>query len=118
AHRKFIDSSTGTEFNGSLLFAARLLADNSVRVQMEKPTNYGNVGHFKKDYLPDDDEYLFVPEVTRTLYDRARELVDHYGYDFYTHPNGQLVLTGRNNPTRFEFFTNIGDPDEKVAASA
>ena len=85
------------------LFAARHLGDNDVLIRLEKNSAYGNVGIFKKDWLPDDAEYLYKPEITRRCYDQAVGLAEHYGYNLVFDPLGRLYLRAGNNPD--EFFT-------------
>lgn len=123
--RRFVTATTGETYYGKPLFTARALADTSQMVRLERNTNYGNVPPLKNPHMPDDDEYLFRSEVTRRLYDRILELVDHYGYDFHFAEDGFAVLGGRNNPTAFQYMTKDGeyaqglsDNKQKVAASA
>ena len=91
------------------LFAARYLGDSTKQIKLERNANYGNVGPLKKDWLPDDSEYLYVPEITRRCYDQATELAEHYGYNFIFDPLGRAYLRAGNNPD--EFFT-VEDADD------
>lgn len=87
------------------LFTARYLGDNTKQIKLERNANYGNVGPLSKDYLPDDEEYLYPPELTRRNYDQATEKAEHYGYNFLFDPLGRAYLRPGNNPD--EFFTML-----------
>lgn len=91
------------------LFALRHLADTDRKVQLEKQSNYGNVGIMKRDYIPNDDPYLFVPELLERLYDKAETIANHLGYDFYFNSDGQAVIFARNNPAVFLYATSAYD---------
>jgi hypothetical protein len=109
--------SDNSVFVGHPYMYARTLAAPAIPVYMERQSNYGNVPPIYKDYLPKDDPYLFPPQVTQRLYDRAKTLSDHYGYDLYFNAGGQLVLTGRNNPMYFQFLTKSGPYSTNSTAS-
>jgi hypothetical protein len=102
------EARSGNNYFGAKQFAARRLADPTKMIPLERQNNYGNVAPLQKDYLPNDDEYLFRPEVTQRNYDRLKALTDHYGFDFFGSPDGQLVLTARNNPIAFQYLTQSG----------
>jgi hypothetical protein len=103
---RFADTATGNEVFGGRLFSARPLGQKPL--QLERNANYGNVPPLTKDFLPPDDEYLYPPEVTGRLYDRARAVVELFGYDLFFNADGQWVLTGRNNATAFQYATVPG----------
>lgn len=107
AKRAYRLHSTGATFFGQKLLSAKSLASQKP-ITLERQTNYGNVPPLQKDYLPKDDTYLFPPQVTSRLYDRLRQIVDHYGYDFYFNAEGKAVLTGRNNAIYFQYLTQNG----------
>lgn len=129
--RKAVTATGGVEETTETLFSMRALADASRRVQIERNTEYGNVGVMRKDYLPDDAKYLFVPEITNRVYDKALEIADHYGLDFFFNAEGQAVLRLRNNPNAFVYGagegifgtisvtnTNLSDSDLLIHPSA
>lgn len=105
-------------FNGAQMFAARALGTPTKMISLERQSNYGNVAPFKKDYLPNDDEYLFSPDVNQRVYDRAISLADHYGYDFGTNAEGQFLLGGRNNPMYFQYATKRGSYNTTLTEGA
>lgn len=105
---QFTEATTGARAFGARLFAARGFSSAETLLQLDRNTNYGNVPPLVRDFLPPDDAYLFPPDVTQRLYDRARAVVENFGYDFFFNAEGQCVLTGRNNPTFFQFATVPG----------
>lgn len=122
---RFKDATSQQDFFGARTFGARFLGDPTKVIPLERNPNYGNVLPLKKDYLPDDDKYLFAPDVTLRLYDRAKALTDHFGYLFYFNALGQCVLTGRNNPVYFQqatqsgtYLTTTNGQDQTVNVSA
>src|SRR5690606_16032121 len=78
-------------------------------VRIERQVNYGNVGPYRDPALPPDDAYLFNPDIQRNVYDRAKEISNHYGYDFYFNADGFCVIGARNNPVAFQLMTRSGD---------
>lgn len=104
---RFRTVAEGIERWGERLASARSLTGAEL-VRLERQTNYGNVMPLKKDFLPNDAEYLFKPQVNQRVYDRVRSLCNQYGYDFYFNAEGLVVLTGRNNPVGFQYFTKNG----------
>lgn len=83
-------------------------ADGSrLPIYVQRQANYGNVGLQRQDALPPDEVYLYRPEITRRLLDRARELTEAYGYDFRFNVDGQAVIGARNNPTVFTPFVQL-----------
>lgn len=107
-NRRFFDNESQALVTGARLFAVRALATPGKMVQLERQANYGNIPPLQKDYLLRDDPYLFVADVTKRLWDRAIQLAEHFGYDFSFDAEGQAVLAGRNNPTFFQYMTEVG----------
>jgi hypothetical protein len=95
-------------FSGSKYFYARSVANPDNPISLERQSNYGNVPPVYTDSKAKDDPYLFGPQVTQRLYDRVKSLTEHFGYDCHFNAEGQLVLSGRNNPIYFQYFTKNG----------
>lgn len=94
-------ATTDESRNLRKLFGARYLADSTKLVRIERNSAYGNVGVLKKDYLPDDDEYLFTPEITDRCFDKATEIAEHYGYTLLFDSLGRVYIRGGGNPDEF-----------------
>lgn len=93
---------------GAALLSARHLASSTKPILIERNANYGNIPPLNNEALPVDDPYLFGPQVTQRIFDRVKQLTDHYGFDFFFNPEGRAVLTGRNNPVYFQYGTTTG----------
>lgn len=85
--------------NNQYYFRARTLVGELIKLQ--KPSRYGNAGAGFSPSKPEDDEYIYKPEVSKSVIDFARELADSLGYDFRMNVLGAIVLAPRNNAQRF-----------------
>lgn len=83
------------------LFAVKYLANSNKAVKIERNAAYGNVGVLKKDYLPDDADYLFQPEITQRCFDQATEIVEHYGYSLQFDALGRVYIRPGDNADEF-----------------
>lgn len=75
-------------------------------LKLQRPTRYGNAGAGFSTDRPSDDEYIYTPNVSRSVLDWSREISDSLGYDFRFNSLGYLVLSPRNNPQRFTKLTS------------
>jgi hypothetical protein len=88
--------------NKQYYFRAKTLSGDLL--QLQRPSRYGNAGAGFSSLRPSDDEYIYKPEVSKSVLDYCRELSDSLGYDFRTNTLGYVVLASRNNPQRFAKF--------------
>jgi hypothetical protein len=93
-------------------FSARRLIDTAEPIRLERRSRYGNVGPGRRDTLPADEPYIFQSDISQRLYDRARSLAEHLGYDFGFDGLGSAYILPRNNPSRFEVIPQ-GEPTEE-----
>lgn len=84
-------------------------------LKLQKPVRYGNSGAGFSASKPNDDEYIYKPDVSKSILDFCKELSDSLGYDFRTNSLGYIVLTSRNNPARF---TKISGGTQVVSPTA
>lgn len=105
--KQYRRATTGALFYGAKRFQARSPVDTTSLVTLPRNRNYGNLGLLYNERLPSDDPYLHPAEVSERLLDRALELADKYGYDFFFDAEGQAVLGARNNPTQFVSFVTL-----------
>lgn len=81
--------------------AVRYLANPDKLVRIERNAAYGNVGVLKRDYLPNDDAYLFTPDITNRCFDLITEIAEHYGYSLIFDALGRLYIRGGENADEF-----------------
>lgn len=113
-----LTNGTNVVYGGQTYRKARVrsLAGNFIR--LDRPTHYGNYGRAYNPNIDPDDEYMFRPENTREIWQRARELTDKYGYDLRFDEFGDLVLRSRNNPQAVVDITSIGSAGKAPTAWA
>ncbi len=92
--------------NKHYLTRAKSISGNLLKLQ--RPTFYGNSGAGFDLKKPKDDEYIYKPNLSRSVLDWARELSDSLGYDFRTNAEGNFVLASRSNPHRYSKVSGIG----------
>lgn len=113
----FTKGTSGAVVSTNRKFRCRSISNPAERVYLQRRGNYGNFGLLKKDYLPNDDAYLYPSELSDRLLDRVIHLADQYGYDVYFDAEGQAVIAARNNSSEFRYVSTAG-VDEAVSPSA
>lgn len=90
--------------NSQYYVSAKSISGDLLRLQ--RPARYGNSGSGFSSDKPSDDEYIYTPNVSRSVLDWSREIADSLGYDFRFNSAGNLVLGPRNNPQRYSKVTS------------
>lgn len=67
-------------------------------LKLDRAAHYGNYGTAHDNNKPDDDEYMFKPDISKEIWQTVKNITDKYGYKLIIDPFGHVVLHGANNP--------------------
>lgn len=102
--KQFIDTSDNV-INGGYLIE-NLSLDSDLRISLDRPYTYGNIGIAGGEIEP-DDEYRWQVSIGETLIDQVEKITENYGYTWGFDRNGYLFVRPLNNPNTIKFWNDF-----------